>query len=68
MISETVDNVIFVPVESLFVQEGEIFCRVKKAAGAEERKVKTGRSSSSFVEIIEGLEPGEKVLLSREEL
>ena len=68
MISETVDNVIFVPVESLFVKEGEIFCQVKKAAGPEERKVITGRSSSSFVEITEGLEPGEKVLLSREKL
>lgn len=68
MISETVDNVIFVPVEALFVKEGEVFCRVKKASGPEERKVRTGRSSSSFVEITEGLEPGEKVLLSREEL
>lgn len=67
MISETVDNVLFVPVEALFVKEGEVFCRVKKASGPEERKVRTGRSSSSFVEITDGLEPGEKVLLSREE-
>ncbi|HKL20722.1 MAG TPA: efflux RND transporter periplasmic adaptor subunit, partial [Tichowtungia sp.] len=68
LISETVDNVIYVPVEALFVQEGEVYCRVKKAMGPENRKVKTGRSSSSFVEITEGLEPGEKVLLSREDL
>jgi multidrug efflux pump subunit AcrA (membrane-fusion protein) len=67
MISETVDDVLFVPVEALYVTEGEIFCRVKKAIGPEERKVRTGRSSSSFVEITEGLEPGDKVLLSREE-
>jgi HlyD family secretion protein len=68
MISETVDNVLFVPVEALFVKEGEVFCRVKKTSAPEERKVRTGRSSSSFVEITEGLEPGDKVLLSREEL
>lgn len=68
MISETVDNVIFVPVEALFVKEGDVFCRIKRATGPEERKVKTGRSSSSFVEITEGLGPGDKVLLSREEL
>jgi len=67
MISETVDDVLFVPVEGLYIKEGDIFCRVKKTIGPEERKVRTGRSSSSFVEITEGLEPGDKVLLSREE-
>jgi len=68
MVSEEVKNVIFVPVEALYVKEGDVFCRVKKTMGPEERQVKTDRSSSSFVEITEGLEPGEKVLLSREEL
>jgi len=69
MVSEEVRGVIFVPVEALFTKEGSIYCRVRrKAMGAEERKVKIGRSSSSFVEIVDGLEPKEKVLLSREEL
>ncbi len=68
MVSEEVQDVIFVPVEALFTKEGSVYCRVKKAMGPEERKVKIGRSSSSFVEITSGLEPGEKVLLSREEL
>jgi multidrug efflux pump subunit AcrA (membrane-fusion protein) len=67
MISETVSDVIFVPVEALYVKEGDVYCQVKKAAGQEERIVRTGRSSSSFVEITEGLKSGDKVLLSREE-
>jgi HlyD family secretion protein len=67
MISEVISNVVFVPVEALFVKEGKIYCQLKKAVGSEEHPVVIGRSSSSFVEITEGLEPGDKVLLSREE-
>jgi multidrug resistance efflux pump len=68
MISEVIAGVIFVPVEALFVREGEVYCQVKKAVGAEERQVIIGRSSSSFVEVLEGLDEGDRVLLSREEL
>lgn len=67
MISEVIANVLFVPVESLFVREGAVYCQVKKATGLEERQVVIGRSSSSFVEILEGLNEGDRVLLSREE-
>ncbi len=67
MVSEEVRGVIFVPVETLYSKEGSVYCRVKKVGGSEERKVKIARSSSSFVEILDGLKPGEKVLLSREE-
>jgi len=68
MVSEEVQGVVFVPVEALYAKEGSIYCRIKKVGSPEERKVKIARSSSSFVEITDGLEPGEKVLLSREEL
>lgn len=68
MVSEEVRGVVFVPVEALYSKEGSIYCRVKKAGSPEERKVNIGRSSTSFVEILDGLKPGEKVLLSREEL
>jgi HlyD family secretion protein len=68
IVAEEVKGVMFVPVEALYTKEGAILCRVKTAMGPEEREVKIGRSSSSFVEITSGLEPGERVLLSREEL
>lgn len=68
MISEEVEDVIYVPVEALYAKEGSVYCRVKKAMHPEEREVKIGRSSSSFVEIKKGLSAGAKVLLSREEL
>lgn len=67
MISEVISDVLFVPVEALFVKEGEVFCHVKKAVGTEVRQVTIGKSSSSYVEIVDGLAEGERVLLSREE-
>lgn len=67
MISEVISNVLFVPVEALFVKEGNVYCNVKKSVGSEEREVSIGKSSSSYVEILEGLAEGDRVLLSREE-
>jgi HlyD family secretion protein len=67
MISEVITGVIFVPVEALYVKEGEVFCSVMKTVGPEERKVTIGRSSSSYVEILEGLNEGDRVTLSRDE-
>ena len=67
MISKVIANVLFLPVEALFVKEGIIYCQVKKKVGSEERKVVIGRSSSSFVEILKGLEEGDRILLSRED-
>jgi len=67
MISEVISDVLFVPVEALYVKEGEVFCNVMKTVGSEVRKVTIGKSSSSYVEIVEGLEEGERVILTREE-
>ena len=67
MISEVISGVLFVPVEALFVKEGEVYCNVIKAIGPEAHKVTIGRSSSSYVEILDGLKEGEHVILSREE-
>jgi HlyD family secretion protein len=68
MISEQISDVIFVPIEALSAKEGRITCRVKKTMGPEERQVQIGRSSGSFVEILDGLEEGELVFLNREDL
>lgn len=68
LISEEIEDVIYVPVEALTVQEGRVICRVQKISGIEEREVKVGRSSDSFIEITKGLDAGEKVLLNREDL
>jgi len=68
LISDVIRNVIYVPVEALSVKEGQVHCRIKKITGSEEREVIIGRSSSSFVEITEGVDEGDRILLGREEL
>jgi multidrug resistance efflux pump len=67
MISEVISNVLYVPVEALYVKEGNVYCNLKKPVGTEERQVVIGKSSSSYVEIVAGLQEGDRVLLNREE-
>lgn len=67
MISEEISDVIYVPVEALYVKEGKVYCTIKKAVASEERQVTIGRSSSSYVEILDGLKEGDSILLSRED-
>ena len=67
MSSEVISGVLYVPVEALYAKEGSVYCTLKKAVGLEERKVSIGKSSNSYVEILDGLKEGDLVLLSREE-
>lgn len=68
MISEEIKDVLFVPVEALSVKEGEVFCQIKTLTGSESKKVVVGRSSSSFVEITNGLDEGDQLILARKDL
>jgi HlyD family secretion protein len=63
---EQVDQVLFVPVEALYLREGRSYCRVQKPTGeTEEREVVKGRWSDHYVEIVSGLQEGDAVLLQR---
>jgi HlyD family secretion protein len=63
IIVEKVTKALHVPIEAIFQREGKTFARVKGTVGVDERPVTTGRSSNSFVEILSGLEEGERVAL-----
>lgn len=63
IIVETVMNVLHVPIEAIYQREGAEYARVKGLAGVEERPVSPGRSSNSYVEILSGLEEGDRVAL-----
>ena len=63
IIVETVADALHVPIEALFQREGATYARVKGATGVDERPVATGRASNSYVEILSGLEEGERVAL-----
>ncbi len=61
---ETRENVLYVPLQSVFAEDGEQFCHVQpKDSAPEKRSIKLGKSNDNFMEILEGLLPGESVLL-----
>jgi HlyD family secretion protein len=56
-------DVLFVPLQCVFAENGVQQCFVVKPEGPQRRTVETGHSSDTYVEIRSGLEPGELVLL-----
>jgi multidrug efflux pump subunit AcrA (membrane-fusion protein) len=60
---DDVKGALHVPLDAVFEKDGRTFCYVVSGAKPEERKVKVGRSSADFAEILEGLGDGEKVAL-----
>jgi RND family efflux transporter MFP subunit len=64
IVTEQVSNVLQVPVESVFNDDGKPVCYVRRPEGKpEKREVKPGRSNDHFVEIVDGLKEGEEVQL-----
>ena len=59
------ENVLGVPLQAVYSGGGESYVFVGDGANHERRVVKAGVSSSDTIQIIEGLKPGETVLLSR---
>lgn len=61
---ETREKVLFVPLQSVFGEDGEQFCHVLDAEGKPaRRKVVIGPANENYVEITKGLDEGEAVLL-----
>jgi HlyD family secretion protein len=58
------NDVVLVPIQVVANRGGKKVCYVKMSSGIEERAVQTGAFSETFVQIMEGLEPGEEILLN----
>lgn len=56
------ENVLVVPIEAVFEKDSLLFVLVKTDIATEEREVTIGLSDASLVEIISGLQEGEKVI------
>lgn len=59
-----IDNVISVPIESVFEKDGKTVVYVDSGSTFDEREVTTGVKNDNFIVIAKGLKPGEKVSLS----
>ena len=60
---ETLENVVHVPIHSVTAEEGEHFVFVHGEGGPERSVVKIGKNNAHYVEVLEGLEPGQRILL-----
>jgi len=61
---EQLEDVIIVPIQVVSNRAGRKVCYVMTPGGHQERVVRTGLFNDTFVEIIEGLEEGEEVMLN----
>jgi RND family efflux transporter MFP subunit len=61
---ERVPNALLAPVKAVREKDGQVIVRVPAADGhGEERAIRVGRRNQQFVEVLEGLREGEKVIL-----
>ncbi|MFO0983428.1 MAG: HlyD family efflux transporter periplasmic adaptor subunit [Planctomycetota bacterium] len=56
-------SVVHVPLQAVFVEQGDTFCYVLAEQKPKRRQVKTGLGNDQFVEVTDGLGEGEVVLL-----
>ncbi len=63
IITESLEDAVYVPLQAIISEDNEHFCYVKKLGGVEKRPVQIGVFNDSFIEIQSGLEAGDNVLL-----
>ncbi|HDP36009.1 MAG TPA: HlyD family efflux transporter periplasmic adaptor subunit, partial [Candidatus Hydrogenedentes bacterium] len=63
IIVEVIPDALQIPVHAVFLENDETVCYAQSIFGVERRPVKTGEFNVSFIQIIEGLDAGESVLL-----
>jgi HlyD family secretion protein len=60
---DKLDDVVYVPVQSVSPTDGKQYCYVVHGAKPEQREVEIGEYNDNFIEIKRGLKPGELVML-----
>lgn len=60
---ETLENVLYIPIQSVVPWGDKQVCYVLEGGTPQRRVVKTGELTVSFIQILEGLEEGEEVLV-----
>lgn len=63
IIVDELKDVTFVPVQSVFVENGQYFVFRRTLGGYERRPVEIGGHNNEYIELRQGVEPGDSVLL-----
>jgi len=64
IIVDQLSDVVFVPVQSVEVEQDKHFCYIRSGARLERRSIQTGVFNDEFIEIKDGLQPGDQVAIS----
>jgi multidrug efflux pump subunit AcrA (membrane-fusion protein) len=64
IIVDQLAEVLYVPVQSIEVEEDHHFCYISDGSKLERRPITTGVFNDEFIEVRDGLKPGELVALS----
>lgn len=65
VVSKILPDVIFIPIEAVFEEGGNLIVYQKTENGPEKKVVKIGESNNNYVQILDGLEEGNEVYLYR---
>ncbi|MBR2439812.1 MAG: efflux RND transporter periplasmic adaptor subunit [Lentisphaeria bacterium] len=65
VVSKILPNVLFVPIEAVFEEAGNLIVYLKTDDGPEKRVVKIGEANNNYVQILEGLVEDDEVYLYR---
>ncbi len=68
IIVQELPDVIYVPVQAVANRDGKKWCFLAEGKDVKPREVKTGAFNENFIQIIEGLEPGQVISLAPPEL
>jgi HlyD family secretion protein len=61
---EQLEDVLFVPIQSIFRKGPTVFCYVQGSGGVEAKPVVTGLHNDKMIHIVEGLDEGDRVYLA----
>ncbi len=65
IVVDDIQDTTYVPVQAVFLDGGEPICFVSHQAEVQKRTVEVGQNNGKWVEILEGIDEGEVVLLSQ---
>lgn len=61
---DRVQDVLSIPVQSVVQQDRETWCYIEGDSGVDRREIELGKNNDKFVEIVAGIEVGERVVLN----
>jgi RND family efflux transporter MFP subunit len=63
VITRTLKDVLFIPVEAVFEEKGKYFVYLNNGAKPEQCFIEIGQSNDNYVEVLKGLKEGDKIYL-----